>query len=121
MQQVADGGQRQCLWASAQPVEVRHMSTELLSCAGLVRDPAFGFKMELLTQRQEGVATMIDLAGRLGYHIVAQGVERQEEADLLQAMGCVFAQGDLFSSELSADEFFVMATDLVPVTEPPSP
>jgi len=52
---------------------------------------------------------------------VAQGVERQEEADLLQAMGCVFAQGDLFSSELSADEFFVMATDLVPVTEPPSP
>lgn len=61
MQQVADGGQRQCLWASAQPVEVRHMSTELLSCAGLVRDPAFGFKMELLTQRQAGVATMIDL------------------------------------------------------------
>lgn len=61
MQQVADGGQRQWLWASAQPVEVRHMSTELLSCAGLVRHPAFGFKMELLTKRQEGVTIVIDL------------------------------------------------------------
>ena len=84
-------------------------------------DRAFVSRLDQRPVEQELVATMIDLAGRLGYDIVAQGVERQEEADLLQAMGCVFAQGDLFSSELSADEFFVMATDLVPVTEPPSP
>ena len=60
MQQVADGGQRQWRWVSTQPVEVRHMSTELLSCAGLLRHPAFGFNMQLLTQPEGAVIDLTE-------------------------------------------------------------
>jgi len=70
---------------------------------------------------RELVATIIDLARRLGYGIVAEGVERKEESDLLQAMGCQVAQGYLFSRALPADEFFVVATGQRSLTEPHNP
>jgi diguanylate cyclase (GGDEF)-like protein len=51
------------------------------------------------------VRSTIDLAHNLGLTIVAEGVERQEEFDLLQDMGCDVVQGYLMSRPLSADDF----------------
>ncbi|NTE88811.1 sensor domain-containing phosphodiesterase [Agrobacterium rubi] len=39
------------------------------------------------------VRSMMELSHSLGYRVVAEGVETQEEADLLQAMGCDEIQG----------------------------
>ena len=42
------------------------------------------------------VETMIDLAGRLGIHVVAEGVETRAQADHLRQAGCELCQGYYF-------------------------
>jgi diguanylate cyclase (GGDEF)-like protein/PAS domain S-box-containing protein len=51
------------------------------------------------------VRAIIDLGRSLSLHTLAEGVERQEQADHLLANGCRFAQGYLFSRPLPAREF----------------
>jgi diguanylate cyclase (GGDEF)-like protein/PAS domain S-box-containing protein len=51
------------------------------------------------------VRAIIDLGRNLSLHTLAEGVERQEQADHLLAAGCQLAQGFLFSPPLPADEF----------------
>lgn len=51
------------------------------------------------------VRSMIKLSHDLGYHVVAEGVETLETAELLQAMGCDEAQGYLFAKPLTSVEF----------------
>lgn len=51
------------------------------------------------------VETMIGLAQRLGYRVVAEGVETAEVADLLARLGCEEAQGYWFSRPLEAAAF----------------
>jgi diguanylate cyclase (GGDEF)-like protein/PAS domain S-box-containing protein len=48
---------------------------------------------------------IIVMAHKLGFRTVAEGVETAQQADILQRMGCDFAQGYLFSRPLPADEF----------------
>ena len=43
------------------------------------------------------VETILTLAGKLGKHAVAEGVETEAQAETLKAMGCGYAQGYLFS------------------------
>ncbi|MCW8349131.1 EAL domain-containing protein [Vibrio sp. ZSDZ65] len=43
------------------------------------------------------VESMIGMAHNLGYYVVAEGVENQEQAQLLKPMSCDVAQGYLFS------------------------
>ncbi|MCL9773775.1 bifunctional diguanylate cyclase/phosphodiesterase [Vibrio methylphosphonaticus] len=43
------------------------------------------------------VESMIGMAHNLGYYVVAEGVERQEQAQLLKQMSCDVVQGYLFS------------------------
>ncbi len=50
------------------------------------------------------VKSIVDLLHRLGLSVTAEGVERQEQADLLRAWGCAYAQGHHFASARSADE-----------------
>jgi EAL domain-containing protein (putative c-di-GMP-specific phosphodiesterase class I) len=50
------------------------------------------------------VAGIIGLARGLGLGVVAEGVERPEQAQALQELGCTLAQGYLFSPPVALDE-----------------
>ena len=48
---------------------------------------------------------IISLSRSLGYEVVAEGVETQEQMDYLIQNSCKFAQGYFFSKPVSADDF----------------
>jgi len=48
---------------------------------------------------------MVVMAHKLGIKVVAEGIETQEQNDLLTAAGCDYGQGYLFSRPVSADAF----------------
>jgi len=58
------------------------------------------------------LSSMVSLAHELGLTVVAEGVEREEDARKLRAMGCEYAQGYLFGMPLPSSEattFIAMA------------
>lgn len=63
------------------------------------------FDLTLNLSHQTTVKAIIDLAHTLGYKVVAEGVETSEEADILSALKCDYAQGYLYSRPLPVDEF----------------
>jgi len=48
---------------------------------------------------------IIVMAHKLGKKVIAEGIETQQQKDLLIAAGCDFGQGYLFSKPIPADEF----------------
>ena len=57
------------------------------------------------SSRGSSIAEMVIQLGRnLGLSIIAEGVEDQRQAQILQALGCTRAQGFLFSRPLAADQ-----------------
>jgi diguanylate cyclase (GGDEF)-like protein/PAS domain S-box-containing protein len=58
---------------------------------------------------------IIVMAHELGMHVVAEGVETEEQRDLLRAAGCDFGQGYCFARPMSAAEFESM------YLQPPAP
>ena len=56
---------------------------------------------------------IIVMAHKLGFRTIAEGVETVRQRDILEKMGCDFAQGYLFSRPLPADEFeaYLRASD----------
>ncbi len=57
------------------------------------------------------VETMIGLAHRLGYRVVAEGVENAEAAVILEELGCEEAQGFWFARPMEADQFVMWLSD----------
>jgi EAL domain-containing protein (putative c-di-GMP-specific phosphodiesterase class I) len=53
-------------------------------------------------QSHDVIRTIADLAKSLGLGLVAEGVESEDQAKELLALGCRFAQGYYFSKPLSA-------------------
>jgi EAL domain-containing protein (putative c-di-GMP-specific phosphodiesterase class I) len=51
---------------------------------------------------------VIDMAGALGHIVVAEGIERPEEASALRALGCELGQGYLFARPAPAAEAAAM-------------
>lgn len=59
-------------------------------------------------QRQQGsaiVSAVVALANGLGVDVIAEGVERQDQADKLVALGCSYAQGFYYSEPLVEKKF----------------
>jgi EAL domain-containing protein (putative c-di-GMP-specific phosphodiesterase class I) len=50
------------------------------------------------------VLKTIEMGHELGMHVIAEGVETQEQLDSLRLKGCDSAQGYLFSRPLAAKE-----------------
>jgi EAL domain-containing protein (putative c-di-GMP-specific phosphodiesterase class I) len=58
------------------------------------------------------IKTVISLSGSLQLETVAEGVETDEAASALHAMGCHLGQGFLFSHPLAPDAAARMLADL---------
>ena len=50
------------------------------------------------------VHTIIDMGSHLGISVTAEGVETEEQVELLKSMGCQYAQGFYYAKPLRADE-----------------
>ncbi|BCA63178.1 diguanylate phosphodiesterase [Sphingomonas sp. HMP9] len=57
------------------------------------------------------VETMIGLAHKLGYRVVAEGIETPEAAAILMQLGCEEAQGFWFARPMEADQFAAWLSD----------
>lgn len=57
------------------------------------------------------VETTLALAKGLGLKTVAEGIENQQQCQLLQQLGCDSAQGFFFSKPVSIEQFTAMVTD----------
>ena len=54
------------------------------------------------------VAAVVELANSIGVATVAEGVETQEQLDVLRVLGCTLGQGYLFSRPVAASEFALL-------------
>lgn len=68
------------------------------------------FVMGLPGNREDAAITkaIVDLAGTLGFQIVAEGVETQEQLDFLRELGCTMIQGFLLAPPLPEDQFLAL-------------
>ena len=57
------------------------------------------------------VRTIIALSQSLGIKVIAEGIESQDEVEVLNQLGCHQGQGYLFSKPLKSDEFFRVYID----------
>jgi EAL domain-containing protein (putative c-di-GMP-specific phosphodiesterase class I) len=64
------------------------------------------FVMEMQNNERDRIMVQktIEMGHELGMHVIAEGVETQEQLDLLHAKGCDSAQGYLFSRPLPVKE-----------------
>jgi len=68
-------------------------------------DMSFIREMDRNPEDQAIVRTIIAMAHTLNIEVIAEGVERVEQLDLLKSFGCDLAQGFLFSKAVPAAEF----------------
>jgi len=66
-------------------------------------DRSFVSKMDQNRETQEIVRIIVTLAHNLGLGVVAEGIEDQQQLDMLRDLGCEFGQGYLFSKPASPD------------------
>jgi len=68
-------------------------------------DMSFIREMDRNPEDRTIVKTIIAMAHTLNMEVIAEGVERVEQLDLLKSLGCDMAQGFLFSKAVPAAEF----------------
>ncbi len=73
--------------------------------------------VEDLSENSDNIAiceAIIVMAHKLGIKVIAEGIETQQQCDLLSNMACDYGQGSLFSKAVPADEFdsFISQTPL---------
>lgn len=51
------------------------------------------------------VSSIVDMGQKMGIQIVAEGIETEEQLEVLRTCGVELAQGFLFSKPISVDEY----------------
>jgi PAS domain S-box-containing protein len=77
---------------------------EALPFSKLKIDRSFVMSMDEKRQSRKIVAAVVGLGHSLGMATVAEGVETQEQGDILLRLGCELAQGWLYGRPLPADQ-----------------
>ncbi len=67
-------------------------------------DRSFVSRMTEGRQPLQIVRTIVELARILGMDVVAEGIETQEQHELLRDMGCRYGQGFLYAQPMTAEE-----------------
>ena len=64
------------------------------------------FIMDIGSQNEglQIVEAIIAMSHKLGLDVVAEGIETQEQSDLLEGMGCEMGQGYLFSQPVTVNQ-----------------
>ena len=57
---------------------------------------------------QDIIKAILDLARSMNLSVVAEGIENDEQGQLLAGMGCQFAQGYLYGRPMPEAEAFVL-------------
>jgi EAL domain-containing protein (putative c-di-GMP-specific phosphodiesterase class I) len=64
------------------------------------------------------VSAVIKLGKALGLEVVAEGVETEQQLEIVSALGCQLVQGHHFSPPLSPPDFVeLLATGLAPAVQ----
>ncbi|MEO5833953.1 MAG: EAL domain-containing protein [Nakamurella sp.] len=82
-------------------VHLQHIPLRILKI-----DMAFVAEIDRDRRAERLVRALLGLGRDLGLDVVAEGVERVSQADVLRELGCPFAQGTLFASPRSAVDAF---------------
>ena len=77
---------------------------KVIPATELKNDRSFIFDMRQNEQDRVIVQKTIEMGHELGIHIIAEGVETQDQLDFLHRKGCDSAQGYFFSRPLPANE-----------------
>ena len=67
-------------------------------------DRSFITGLETRQQSQVLVRTVLALAQAMGLQVIAEGIETEDQAALLHAMGCLYGQGFFFSPPIPSDQ-----------------
>jgi diguanylate cyclase (GGDEF)-like protein/PAS domain S-box-containing protein len=78
---------------------LKHMNVDILKIDKSFIDGILCDKKSLII-----VGSMIEMGHNLGYKIIAEGIESQEQLELLQQLNCDIGQGYLFSKPVTAEE-----------------
>ena len=79
-------------------------------------DQSFVSGIGVIEGNEAIIRTIVDLAKSLGKRVMAEGVENQEQMDLLRKLKCDSVQGFLISRPLTADkvpQFIQRSTEIV--------
>ncbi|BAY37776.1 hypothetical protein NIES2111_21170 [Nostoc sp. NIES-2111] len=66
-------------------------------------DRSFVNQIQPSTKNHQIVEIIVALSNHLGLDVIAEGIETQQQLELLQHLGCKFGQGYLFSKPLSSE------------------
>lgn len=78
-------------------------------------DRSFVSNLGVRPQDEQITAGIIDLAGRLGISVTAEGVEHPDQAEILRGLGCAGAQGFLYSEAVPPDVLEALLDDGSPL------
>jgi diguanylate cyclase (GGDEF)-like protein/PAS domain S-box-containing protein len=82
---------------------LKHLSIDFLKIDKyFVDDMLVDNKAKLL------VSSMIEMGHNMGHQVTAEGVEKEEQFDMLQSLGCDSAQGYLFSKPTTAEQILLL-------------